>query len=239
MSIRVPLVRTGSPLEPGATAAVKSRMRLRALSVIGLGLVGIAGLAAYLEFGALLPWRQDAEVDRLAEVLGVKPGQTVADIGAGGGRFSVRMARAVGPSGKVYSTELTAENRDAIRARADAAGIANLVVIEAAPLETNLPDGCCDAVFLRNVYHHISDPDGFARSLRKAVRPGGRLGIIDFPPGALWWPFGRPSEASERRSGHGVALAAARTELTAAGFQVEREIPDWSGPMWLIVLTPR
>ena len=217
--------------------AILAILAIRRIALIALAVVAVIAVLAYLALGAFLPWREDAEAERLAEILGVKPGGTVADVGAGSGRFSVKMAAIVGPSGKVYSTELNSENLQAIAARAQAAGVGNVLPIEGAELETKLPDACCDAVFLRNVYHHITDPDAFASSLRKAVRPGGRLGVIDFAPGALWFPISRPAEASERRSGHGVSLDEARAELTKAGFQVEQELPDWSGPMWLIVFS--
>jgi ubiquinone/menaquinone biosynthesis C-methylase UbiE len=200
-------------------------------------LVGaILAAILYHSFGGLLPWRQSGEAERLASVLGVSAGQTVAEVGAGSGLFSVKMAQIVGESGKVYSTELAEPERAAIRSRADEAGVRNLIVVEAAPLETNLPPACCDVVFLRNVYHHIQDPAAFGKSLRNTVRPGGRLAVIDFDPGAMWFLRGRPGGASERRTGHGVSLADARAELVAAGFQVERETYEWNRPLWLIVL---
>jgi SAM-dependent methyltransferase len=212
-------------------------MRVRkATAIVALVVLAVSGVVLYQTIGVFLPWRQSAEAERLAQALGVSTGQTVAEVGAGSGRFSVKMAQIVGESGKVYSTELSESDRQAIRTRADNAGVRNLVVVEAAPVETNLPNACCDVVFLRNVYHHITEPDAFSKSLRRAVRPGGRLAVIDFEPGALWFLRGRPSEASERRTGHGVGMADTVVELKAAGFAVEREIPDWSGPLWMVML---
>jgi predicted methyltransferase len=202
----------------------------------GIGLTGFAALV-YAHFGAFLPWRENAEARRLTEMTGVRAGSAVAEIGAGTGRFTVAVARAVGPAGTVYSTELTAANRQAIRGRADAANLSNVVVVDGDRLQTNLPEECCDLVFLRNVYHHVTDPDSFANNLKSAIRPGGRLAVIDFEPGALWLHGGRPGDSSTRRPGHGVSRADAVAELTKAGFRVEREIPDWSGPMWLVLLT--
>ena len=206
------------------------------------GLVVVAGLAAlaalaYTIIGAFLPWREAAEAERLADLAGITHGQTVAEIGAGSGRFTEAVARRVGPDGRVYSTEITAENRAAIRRRVEAAGLGNVSVVEAGADATNLPDGCCDVVFLRNVYHHIASPDAFAASLRRAVRPGGRLAVIDFEPGAFWFHGGRPEEASERRAGHGVSRAEVKAEITGAGFGLESEITDWSGPLWMIIFT--
>jgi hypothetical protein len=90
-------------------------------------------------------------------------------------------------------------------------------------------------LLLRNVYHHVQDPQAFARALRRAVRDDGRLVVIDFDTGALWFHGGRPGDTSVRRPGHGVDRAAAIAELSAAGFQLECQIRDWSGPMWLAI----
>ncbi|MCA1562086.1 MAG: class I SAM-dependent methyltransferase [Acidobacteria bacterium] len=119
-------------------------------------------------------------------------------------------------------------------ARVSASGVSNVTIVEGAPRETNLPDACCDVVFLRNVYHHVQEPEAFAASIRRAVRPGGRVVVIDFEPGALWLHGGRPSDTAARRPGHGVARADARAEFERAGFRVEQEIPRWGGPMWLL-----
>jgi SAM-dependent methyltransferase len=203
---------------------------------LGAGLVAVGGATFfYWAFGAFLPWRERAEADRLFEVAGIGPGQTVADVGAGTGRFSQAAALRVGDSGRVFSTETSEKNRQAIRARADRARLPNITVVEAGALRTNLPDSCCDVVFLRNVYHHIRGPEELARSVRAALRPDGRLVVIDFEPGALWFHGNGPAEAADRRPGHGVARADAVAEFTAAGFRLERDIARWSGPMWLLL----
>jgi SAM-dependent methyltransferase len=205
--------------------------------LVGTGSLSLVafGVLLYATFGAFLPWREAGEANRLLETVGIRPGMTVAEIGAGTGRFTVAAAGAVGSAGIVYSTELSAANRDAVRARATAARLRNVVVVAAEARLTNLPDGCCDVVFLRNVYHHIADPETFARGLRSAVRPGGRVAIIDFEPGALWLHGARPADSSARRPGHGVSRSDTIAELTSAGFRVVRDVADWSGPMWLVV----
>ena len=104
------------------------------------------------------------------------------------------MARKVGPAGKVFSTELDPDRRRAIRDRVSAAGLQNVTVLEAAAGATNLPDACCDVVFLRNVYHHIQQPERFAASIARAVKPEGAIVVIDFEPGALWLHGGRPDD---------------------------------------------
>ena len=208
------------------------------MRVIGLGLTAAAaggGLLLYAGFGAFLPWRERAEAARLAEVAGVSDGTVVAEIGAGSGLFTEMLARRVGERGRVYSTELSVENRHAIQARVEGAGLRNVAIVEAATDATNLADECCDVLLLRNVYHHIRNPEVFAASVAKAVRTDGRLVLIDFEPGALWFHGGRPDDTAERRPGHGVSRRHVEREMASAGFRLEREIPDWSGPMWLMV----
>lgn len=204
----------------------------------GLSLAGSAGFV-YYAFGAFLPWREEAEAVRLAELAGMGEGSTVAEIGAGAGRFTMSFARRVGPRGRVFSTELAGDAVAALAARAAAEGLRNVTEVRGGRLETNLPDGCCDVVVLRNVYHHVTEPQAFARALRQAVRDGGRLVVIDFDTGALWLHGGRPGDTSSRRAGHGVERADAIAELTAAGFQLEQEIADWGGPMWFAMFTRR
>jgi SAM-dependent methyltransferase len=145
------------------------------------------------------------------------------------------MAAKVGPAGHVYATEMSERSRDAIRARASGAGLKNVTVLTGAPDATNLPPACCEVIFLRNVYHHVREPDAFARSLRAAVRPGGRVAVLDFEPGELWFHGGRPDDTSERRPGHGVSRADVIAELSNAGLVLEQEIARWSGPMWLLL----
>jgi SAM-dependent methyltransferase len=205
--------------------------------VLALGL-SVAAAAAYSAFGAFLPWREAAEADRLAALAGLAPGQTVAEIGAGTGRFATAIARRVGAAGRVYATELNPERRRAIADRVASEGLRNVTIVDAAADTTNLPDGCCDLVFLRNVYHHIQQPERFASSLARAVKPNGALVVIDFEPGALWLHGGRPGEAG-RRPGHGVGRPAAIVELRSAGFEVRQEVPQWGGPMWLVLFQRR
>jgi ubiquinone/menaquinone biosynthesis C-methylase UbiE len=208
------------------------------MRVFGLGLIAAfagAGLLLYAGFGAFLPWRERAEAARLAELAGVTDGTIVADIGAGSGAFTELLARRVGERGRIYATEISEDNRQTILARAQRAGLRNVTVVEAASEATNLPDRCCDVLLLRNVYHHIASPELFAASLARAIRPDGRLVIIDFEPGAIWFVRGRPDGAAERRTGHGVSRQHTQGEMAGAGFTVERELQEWSGPMWLMM----
>ena len=128
--------------------------------------------------------RRQAEVEapQLAEVLGLKPGVTVADIGTGGGAMAMMLGRLVG-AGRVYATDITQRSLTITREYAKKEGLTNITVIEGGAASTNLPSECCEALFLRNVYHHVTEPAAFNRSLYATAKPGARLAIIDAPPG--------------------------------------------------------
>lgn len=167
------------------------------------------------------------EIDRLAGVIELGPGMTVADIGAGDGSFAVELAAAVGADGLVYATEIEAEKREEISAAAQEAGATNLEVREAKIDGTNLPDACCRAIWMRHVYHHLSDPAAVNASVWRALEPGGYFVVVDFPP--TWYlRFVAPEGVGESRSGHGIEPADALAELRAAGFAEVQVIKDWN-----------
>ena len=149
--------------------------------------------------------RRQAELDapRLVEVLELKPGMTVADVGSGFGAMTVVLGHWIG-SGRVFATDITEHALRQTREYAKKEGLTNVTVIEGAAAATNLPDACCDAIFLRNVYHHVTAVDAFNRSLVGSLKPGGRLAIIDLEDrsgGQI--PKGVPAN----RGGHGARRA--------------------------------
>ena len=176
------------------------------------GAVWLAGAALVVVAAVLLLAGGDGEteVDRLARLLDLEPGDTVADVGAGTGWLSVEVAQRVGPGGRVFATELSASRRDDIREAVAAAGLGNVAVVEAGARDTNLSPACCDAIFHRRVYHHLADPAATNASLYAALRPGGRLAVIELEFGGIFgflraWPHWTDDEQ----------LVA---EVTAAGF---------------------
>ena len=121
----------------------------------------------------------ETEIELLAGLLEIRPGDTVADVGAGDGWLSVEFATVVGETGHVFATELSARRRDEIRESVAVAGLDNVTVVEAREHETNLAPGCCDGIFLRRVYHHLTDPAAYSASLYDSLKPGGRLAIVE------------------------------------------------------------
>jgi ubiquinone/menaquinone biosynthesis C-methylase UbiE len=206
--------------------------------VFKLSTVLIASVAIAVSFAAVVAWRfaffilpftWTGESARLAELLHVRPGATVADIGAGDGSMAVEMARLVGRDGVVYATELSAQQREAITRRVSTEALSQMRVVEGATDATRLPAECCDAIYLRAVTHHLSDRARFAGEIRKAVRPGGRVAIIDFAPGSLWF----------HGADHGVTLENVRGVFVTAGFEVVEQIEDWGGGMFAVVFKRR
>ena len=169
--------------------------------------------------------RREAEVEgpQLAKLLGLKPGATVADIGTGGGAMAIVLGHLVG-SGRVYATDLTQRSLTTTREYAKKEGLTNITVIEGGVASTNLPPECCDALFLRNVYHHVTEPAAFNKSLYATAKPGARLAIIDAPPSKA---SALPSGVPANRGGHGVPATVVIDELTAAGFVHVRTIQGW------------
>jgi len=178
-------------------------------------IVGLASMPAWVGTAkAQDEFASDAA--RLVTALKLDAGQTVADIGAGSGQLAVALAREVGPSGRVYATELNANRLRAIREAADSAGLKNVSVVEAHATRTNLPERCCDALVLRRVYHHFDSPRLMNASLRQSLKPGGLLAVIDFAPDSA-----ESADPSERDTGdqHGVTPATVVRELSQAGFE--------------------
>jgi SAM-dependent methyltransferase len=213
------------------------RHRARRLLMAGLAVAALVGLAAVLPQAAyyVLPPGISGEADRLAALLDLKAGMVVAEIGAGSGTLTVELARHVGPAGRVYSTELSQSRLSEIRNRVKKAGLDNVRVIEAGETSTNLPDACCAAIVMRNVYHHVGDTRAFNASLRRSVIEGGLVAIIDFEPASFFHLSSPPEGASPQRRGHGVLRSELAKELGAAGFSVEQEIADWGGRDFLVL----
>jgi ubiquinone/menaquinone biosynthesis C-methylase UbiE len=166
-----------------------------------------------------------SETAQVVEALALREGMEVADVGAGDGDWAERLAEKVGPTGHVYATEIDAELVEDIARRAERYGLENVSALLGTATDTGLADGCCDAILLRMVYHHFSDPAPMRASLRRALRPGGRLAVIDLRPRQDWGePTGVPS-----RGGHGIKEDDLVAEMTSDGFEVIARYDEWVG----------
>jgi ubiquinone/menaquinone biosynthesis C-methylase UbiE len=194
----------------------------------------LAGMACAVAAVFAVGVRGDAagEVGRLAELMGWKAGTVVADIGAGDGAYAFAAAERVGAAGRVYATEIDAKKLAELWAEVAKRKLTNVVVVESKEADTNLPAGCCDAIYLRRVYHHLTKPGEFDAGLVRSLKSGGRLAILDFPPRAGLDPVeGVPSN----RGGHGIPEKIVIEELKVAGLQVEKVVEDWPEGSYCVV----
>ena len=159
---------------------------------------------------------------RIFDALALHDGATVCELGAGDGALSLAAAARVGSRGHVYASELGDDRVKALRAKVSARP--QIEVVAGAADRTNLPDGACDAVFMCNVYHHFPVPGPMGASLAAALKPGGRVAVVDFrPPGAdAPMPEDRDNDNVKGVDMHGVTPESVQRELMDAGFQVER-----------------
>jgi predicted methyltransferase len=119
------------------------------------------------------------QIDRVMDLLHLKPGSVVADIGAGGGWFSVRAARRVAPSGRVIAEDINAKDIPYIQQRARREHLTNIEALLGTPDDPKLTPDSLDAALMLKVYHEIAHPAPVLASLRAALKPGARFGIID------------------------------------------------------------
>ena len=127
--------------------------------------------------------------DMVIAALNLKPGQSVADVGAGTGYFTVRLAK-LGASPKVYASDIEPAMVTYLKERAAKEGLKNIFPVLAAADTPNLPEPV-DVVLIVDTYHHIGDREAYFRRLTKSLKPGGRVAIIDYRPDS---PEGPPKE---------------------------------------------
>lgn len=144
------------------------------------------------------------EADRVLDLLGIRASLRMADIGAGLGYYTVRLARRLGPGATIYATDVSAEYLDQLRARLEREGIAGVTLVLGLPRDPRLPRDSIDVAILSHMYHEIENPYEFLYRLQPSLVPGARVGIIDLD---------RPT----RR--HGTPPALLRCELAAVGYR--------------------
>ncbi len=151
--------------------------------------------------------------DEILKTLALKPGQRVADIGAGGGYFTLRFAEEVGSQGTVYAIDTNPDFLKMISASARARGLGNVKTVIAAG-KLALPKGSLDLIFMRNLHHHLEDRVAYFKTLKAFIKPKGRLVIIEHKPGA-------GSIFSFRRLfGHSTPKETIISEVSAAGYNL-------------------
>jgi SAM-dependent methyltransferase len=173
------------------------------------------------------PGREDRlQINRVMDILGVVPGKTVADIGAGSGWFTVRAARRVGAGGVVYAVDINPESIRYVEDRAQKEKLRNVKAILGKADDPLLPAGTVDAVLLLKTYHEVAEPVALLRNLRVALRPGAKVGIID-----------RNGNGED----HGVGRDVVLREATHAGYRLLEQYDFVKGDKmdYFLVLVPK
>ncbi len=166
--------------------------------------------------------------DRVVAELALRPGMSVADVGAGTGYFEKRLADAVGPSGTVFAVDTEPKMVEHLKERARRERTPNVVPVLANPDDPRLPDGGVDLVLLCDTYHHVDDRIEYLRRLRGRLKPGGRVAIVDFHKRPL--PVGPPPE-------HKLSREEILAELHEAGWTLARE-SDLLPYQYFLVFSP-
>jgi SAM-dependent methyltransferase len=161
-------------------------MRISCLLLGGLA-ISLAACSSLSKIDHRHPLSRDGwqHPQKVIESLRVRPGEHVADIGAGEGYFTFLLADAVGPTGRVYAVEVDARKVQKLRRQATARGYRNIVIVQATPDDPGLPDGSIDLIFLCNSYHHLANRVGYFRRLRDDLGEIGHVAIIDVREGVL------------------------------------------------------
>jgi predicted methyltransferase len=149
--------------------------------------------------------------------MALRPGQRVADIGAGTGIYVPLFARAVGPRGRVYAVDIAPRFLAWIEQQAAADGLTQVTTVLGADRTTNLPEGSVDVVFHSDAYHHFEYPDALTRDIARALAPGGTMYVLDFQ---RIEGVSSPWTLQHVRAGKETVIS----EIEAAGFELVREI---------------
>jgi ubiquinone/menaquinone biosynthesis C-methylase UbiE len=175
------------------------------------------------------PEREAEEAtSRAIEALDLRPGMVVADVGTGSGYYAIRMARKVGPSGRVYATDIQQGMLDILGRRIAAERLDNIVSVLGAADDPRLPAGTLDLALMVDVYHELSSPQTFVRRLRESLKPDGRLVLVEYR---------REDPRVPIREVHKMSVAEVREELAADGYRIEKviDVLPWQH---IIVLKP-
>jgi predicted methyltransferase len=178
----------------------------------GRQIAGIATDAQWMDRG---PREQEEQPERALDLIGVTPGTIVADVGAGSGYMTTRLANRVGPSGKVYASDLQPALLQIVNDKAARAGLTNIETVLGTEDDARLPERTIDLALLVDVYHEFSQPAKMLQSLSRALKPNGRLVLVEYR---------KEDPSIPIAATHRMSVADARLEIEAEGFRFERTI---------------
>jgi len=151
--------------------------------------------------------------DAALDAIGIARGSRVADIGAGAGYFTWRLAERVGAEGKVYATDIQPEMPALLRRNMSARKLANVEAVQGAVDDPGLPGESVDVALLVDVYHEFSEPQKMLRGIRGALKPGGRLVLLEYR---------KEDPAVPIKVEHKMTVAEVRAEVEPEGFRFEK-----------------
>jgi ubiquinone/menaquinone biosynthesis C-methylase UbiE len=154
---------------------------------------------------------REEEPDRAVAALAIAPGSTVADVGAGSGYMTLRLANAVGPSGRVYATDVQPEMIARLTVRVDAAKVRNVTPILGTSADPGLPHGALDLVLMVDVYHELAAPQRMLQRLKRALKRDGRLVLVEYR---------KEDPSIPIREEHKMTVAEAKAEVEAEGYRL-------------------
>jgi 2-polyprenyl-3-methyl-5-hydroxy-6-metoxy-1,4-benzoquinol methylase len=169
------------------------------------------------------------KIDYIISKLEVKPGQVVADIGAGPGVISLPLAKAVSPGGKVYAVEVDQAFLDHIEKKAKEQSVANITPVLGKFGDPMLPARDVDVALFHDVLHHIEDRAGYLKAVARYIKPTGRVAIIDLPP----------TGSHRAEPSLIVTKEQAKAWMADAGFTPVQEFDGLSEGKWFVVYARR
>jgi ubiquinone/menaquinone biosynthesis C-methylase UbiE len=157
----------------------------------------------------------EEQPEQALDALKIRTGMTVADVGAGTGYMALRMARRVGPSGKVYANDLQPEMLQKLRARSQHEKLSNVETVQGTEADPKLPPNTMDLVLLVDVYHEFSQPQAMLDKIRESLKPDGRLVLLEYR---------KEDPAVPIRIEHKMSVAEVKTEVEAQGYKLDQVI---------------
>jgi ubiquinone/menaquinone biosynthesis C-methylase UbiE len=214
----------------------------RALFLITLlTLVGAVDAAAQLGSRETKEWIQNLDrperiaglkIDEVLAVLKLKPGDNVADIGAGTGAFSLPFAKTVAPSGKVYAVDIDPGLLDYIAQKAKKENVANIQTVKGEFSDPKLPNHDVDLAFFHDVLHHIQNRQAYLKALGTYIKPTGRIALIEMNRDDPKTPHRNSPEML-------VSKDEVKSWMAAAGFYPGEEYDVYGNPKWFIIYVRR
>jgi len=159
----------------------------------------------------------EEQPDRALDLIAIKPGMIVADVGAGSGYMTVRLAKRVGPMGKIYANDLQARMLTLLQDKVSSEKLTNVAFVQGTETDTRLPASTIDLALLVDVYHEFWYPQQMLRSIRQSLKPNGQLVLLEYR---------KEDPRLQIMADHKMSVSEVRTEIEPEGFTFDRLIPD-------------